>query len=807
MSLEFPQQERAIDPYSSYNSNVVNRLTRLITRGTNCLHGTHAIDVYLDPVSPLTNLIVSQGQAFKDDVLIELTNDHNVDMSNSDFYINHLNPWNESGYYYVCLEYTYAKAKPAPEAKIRILKPSQTTFYDPNTSAFLLLKVIKVVHNVGTGLFEIESLHDVHPENPDIKRIYAQLYAGVEDDLPEFDQARDEGRIIYCRSQDELYFGTSGAWESFSAIRANIDTTDCSVGQLSYIGNDGKVHPAIASGIDTLADCGVIQVGAGSNGDGKVRLYGILKGVPVEPGRTIQWGENVYLSSVSPGAVSDLINPSYPQFVGTSITEGDSTDVVDIWFLPTGHGSGGSGNSWEDMYQDLLDGSIFQNITVEPFINTTNVDMVNTTAEIRTSDFSLIGDSGEVFLSNSLQSGDYTGPRIDCCQISANVDSTSALNFYISNEGGEINSWELVTPDRIHNFSTYKLLITNITNLVVIGENIKSLVSNKVSTIVGHNGNYILVNGDTRVGYDFIVGEQIESLDSPMTATVVEVVNRQTMTSFYDLRVKIVFDGPGRVEDFGVLYNRDEDIFNEQLNIEALLNTLFMDVYKFPELVDDGEPRFDKSIQEQIEDVYTYIDSADATAAMELQYLDLDVQTLYKDLYISPTMDGDGAPNLITPIEAQIAALNDAFSDLTTLTTGASTTLNHDIDTLFADIYKTPSRDEDGLPNLTMNLEERIERREGSIVNISVETSTLSVNGKTTTIVLGATGVYTVTAITDAVAGQEIVLIFMASNTTIECNLNIRLMGGDSFTGTINDTLTLVYSGSVWVEKCRSLNS
>ena len=807
MSLEYPQQERAIDSYASYNSNVVNRLTRMITRGKNCLHGTHAIDVYLNPATPLTEVIVSEGEAFKDDVLIAITAEHTVDVSHSDYYINHMNPWNEAGYYYLCLEYTYTKSNPAPVSKIRLLKPTQLGFYDENSSAFLLLKIIKVELNSTTGLFEIISLHDVHPDDSSIKRIYAQLYAGVEDELPEFETARDEGRIIYCRNQDELFFGTSSAWESFSAIRANIDTTDCTAGQMAYIGQDGKVHPAIALGPETLADCGVLQIGEGYNGDGKVRLYGILRGVPIEAGRTIQYGENVYLSASVAGSITDLVNPSNPQFLGSCITQGDSDTTCDIWFLPTGHGNGGGGNAWQDLYQDLLDGSIFTDISVESFTNFQKIDQPLTTAQIYTSDFSLVGDSGDVFQSLSLQSADYTGPKIEVCQVSMTMDSTSNMQIYVSNKGGEDDSWEDVELNRLHYFSTYKLTTVNNTGAMNVGDNIHSITSNKVATIVGISGQCILVTGDTRVGVDYMIGEHLENLDAIGECVITEVENRQLETAYYDLRVKIVFNSPSKIDDFGVLYSRDEDIFNEDINIVNLISTLFLDMYEYPEIVDDGAPRFPISVQEQFRNLYDYVDSSDSTAALAMEYIDNDVDTLYNDIYITPVRENDGYPNLVTPLEQQIASLDLLLTNLTNSTTLNNSELNNDVDTLFNDVYSSPSRDNDGLPNLTMNLEDRIVRREGSSINISSVAETISVIDKTTAVFLTSTSTYSIIYITDGVAGQEITFVFLASNTTMNSGTTIRLSGGQSFTGSINDTITLIYTGTIWVERCRSLNS
>ena len=65
----------------------------------------------------------------------------------------------------------------------------------------------------------------------------------------------------------------------------------------------------------------------------------------------------------------------------------------------------------------------------------------------------------------------------------------------------------------------------------------------------------------------------------------------------------------------------------------------------------------------------------------------------------------------------------------------------------------------------------------------------------------------TITNFTGATDGQEITLRFADSNTTIT-NANAALAGAVNFVSSNNDMLTLVYraSGSVWFEKCRSIN-
>jgi hypothetical protein len=72
-------------------------------------------------------------------------------------------------------------------------------------------------------------------------------------------------------------------------------------------------------------------------------------------------------------------------------------------------------------------------------------------------------------------------------------------------------------------------------------------------------------------------------------------------------------------------------------------------------------------------------------------------------------------------------------------------------------------------------------------------------------LVLANSGATTVSNFDDAKDGQEITLFFANGNTTVNQS-NAYLAGGVNFTGTANDTLTLVKRGIYWYEKCRSVN-
>jgi hypothetical protein len=324
-----PSQVRVVDPYASYHSNVVNKLTRMITTGLNCLFGTHSIEV---TQASLTEVDCSEGQCFKDDVLIQTTATLTVDFEDSDFYVDPSGGWwNEIGYYYVVLDYVYVQSRPAPEADIKILLPSQTaTLF--TTDRYLFLKAVEV--SWSGSAFEIDAVWDYDPGTPANRRVYAPLFAGVQDTIPPFDQDEHEARIIYVRSTDRLYWGTSARWETFNAIRDNVDTTGLTVGELAYIDATGAMVPAIADSFDHQADAVILQVGLEADGSGKVRMAGRADDVPVETGAVVAIGDTLYLSDSEAGTVTNVLPAAFRQSVGTAISAATGPSTISMWFFP-----------------------------------------------------------------------------------------------------------------------------------------------------------------------------------------------------------------------------------------------------------------------------------------------------------------------------------------------------------------------------------------------------------------------------------------------------------------------------------------
>ncbi len=118
-------QERAVDAYRTPESSAVNKLTRMVSGGKNIiLDGLLVEDI--DP----TTLRITKGIAIKDDVLIQFNEDIYIDLTDGRNYWpalsetpNPLDIYEDSGYYYVSINYKFYNARPAPFATVKISPP------------------------------------------------------------------------------------------------------------------------------------------------------------------------------------------------------------------------------------------------------------------------------------------------------------------------------------------------------------------------------------------------------------------------------------------------------------------------------------------------------------------------------------------------------------------------------------------------------------------------------------------------------------------------------------------------------------
>ena len=327
MASNIPTQVRITDPFVSYNSNAVNKISRNISKGENGL--LYANSLQVTSVSS-TKVNVSSGFAIKDDVLIKIIDDYEVDFTDASFYYDPLGVLpQENGYHYIVLQYTYQKSKPAPQAEIKILKPSERDLVDD----FILLKVIEI-----DSLYphDILNIIDVDPEYPTNERQFIKYYNSSEHTLPSFLQSRDQGRLVYIHDENTYYLGFSERWveitpEGVTVVLPN-DTTGVEVGMVCYVDTDRTPVPSIANGLNTYGADVLINYSSGSSYEGLI--VGYAQVVLVEDGVSIQTGDNLYLSSVNPGKVTNIRTSPVYQFLGRSLNNGNSAVPISAIFYP-----------------------------------------------------------------------------------------------------------------------------------------------------------------------------------------------------------------------------------------------------------------------------------------------------------------------------------------------------------------------------------------------------------------------------------------------------------------------------------------
>ena len=223
-----PNQTRSVDPFASFNSNVVNRLTNMVTLGYRGLPTIYDLQVTMDSTAT-DRVIVSDGWCFKDNVLIQISSGTTVKMFGEGADNNYAHSVNLSGlangYYYIVLYYNYQKARPAPTARIYIIEDTAlgagltATMYPDNTGDYLLLKVVQVTGAPGAPV--VSAVRDDDPNRSGITREYLPSIIGPVDAEPTFDSTIHTGRIIYDIATDTMKYGAAADWKNVGTGTAN----------------------------------------------------------------------------------------------------------------------------------------------------------------------------------------------------------------------------------------------------------------------------------------------------------------------------------------------------------------------------------------------------------------------------------------------------------------------------------------------------------------------------------------------------------------------------------------------------------
>lgn len=364
MASSIPSQARAVDPFASYNSDTVNTLTRMLTYGENGLATAYSCDVTLDSTSNQA-VTLHPGFLYQDDVWIHIDAEHTVDFTDPDHYYNFDTGFDEIGYYYIVLEYTFVKSRPAPQVKALIVKPSQIGAYTPGGS-WLFVKAVEVENTGGSAPYFVVDVHNFDPSNTDNKRLFLRTYAGSDIGLPTHTQHRDQSRIVYGPEEDDFFFGLSDRWVALGGAGGfQADTSSFEVGDLVYVGAAGTLSKAIAVLGSATADGVVSSIGS----NGNVKTTGRVSGVKIQSGANITVGRLVFLSKTESGRISEQQSSPFSQFVGRCVEVTDSTSVAILFHRGEPQGTTdvdiaiytfatlSAGGSWvasgPDYYQDV----------------------------------------------------------------------------------------------------------------------------------------------------------------------------------------------------------------------------------------------------------------------------------------------------------------------------------------------------------------------------------------------------------------------------------------------------------------------
>jgi len=531
MASSIPSQARAVDPFASYNSNTVNTLTRMLTYGENGIATPLSCDVTLDSTSN-TQVDLQPGFVYQDDVWINIESQHVVNFDDGDHYYNFDTGFDEAGWYYVVLEYTYAKSRPAPDAKALIVKPSQTGAYTPGGS-WLFLKAVEVEW---TGSeFVIVSVSNYDPGTPENRRLYIATYAGTEIGLPTHTQERDQGRFVYGMEEDDFFFGLSDRWIALSAAAGasyEANTSGFSLGDLVYTTTAGNLQSAISTLGSTTADGIVTKVGAL---DGRVQTSGRVENVKGQSGDSITVGKLIYLSKTEPGKVTTQQPTPLSQFTGRCIGT-DSTNLTILFHRGEPLGAAGTtlatyvpqvtlaaGGSWISSgglyYQDVDISDIDEKnalVTVWDdntgfMIEPENIEFVSTSVariwmpvNTETLNVFMIGPaaatiaaSDAIVVTSTLASGGSWlggGPYYQDVDVSS-IDGTSSVILVKDNATGET-----IVPSDIEFVSANIVRVwmpvnTETLDVVAVGATSTSETTTAFTTILASGGSWTLSGG------------------------------------------------------------------------------------------------------------------------------------------------------------------------------------------------------------------------------------------------------------------------------------------------------------------------
>lgn len=177
-----PSQTRSLDPHSYDRfSSTINRLTRIVTGGEDIIINPNEFFLVTrgsgDSTGYYTTVTVSPGICVKDDVTIQIDENYTIDLTNDDYYVDETPGLTQAGWYYLVLEYNYARSCPPQEAYYKIIKDVDT-YYTPYIGNYLFLAAIYICYDADSSSYQICTNDDGYdilyydPNDPTVTRNY-----------------------------------------------------------------------------------------------------------------------------------------------------------------------------------------------------------------------------------------------------------------------------------------------------------------------------------------------------------------------------------------------------------------------------------------------------------------------------------------------------------------------------------------------------------------------------------------------------------------------------------------------------------
>jgi len=110
-------------------------------------------------------LQISSGICIKDDVLIHITENYNMDFTDTNFYIDTAGEMTQASWYYVVLQYLYHRSLPTPKAHYKLIK-NVAGYYTSKEHNYIFLGAANIVWSSGNGRYEIDAVDPVSANDP-----------------------------------------------------------------------------------------------------------------------------------------------------------------------------------------------------------------------------------------------------------------------------------------------------------------------------------------------------------------------------------------------------------------------------------------------------------------------------------------------------------------------------------------------------------------------------------------------------------------------------------------------------------------